>query len=81
MQINKFCIEKISEFLDESEYLEDLDLSWNNLLPQDLFPLFNALAKNLTLKSLNLSSNTLLDKADQISTIDFKSDSLLEDYA
>ncbi len=62
MQLDKFSLGIVSEFIEDSQYLEKLDLSWNNLLPNDFAVLFDVLAKNVTLKTLNLSCNTIIDK-------------------
>ena len=80
MQIDKTSLELVASLLEKSEYLEDLDLSWNNLLANDFNILFTVLSKNRTLRCLNLSCNTIIDKADQNNEIDFKFDSLLEEY-
>ena len=55
---------KVAQLIDESEYLEDLDVSWNNSLPQFFIPILAALSRNKSLRTLNLSNNNLLDKAD-----------------
>ena len=44
--------------------MEDLDLSWNDLIPLHFNPLLEVLAENKTLRSLNLSWNMIIDKAD-----------------
>lgn len=62
MQLSKISLDKVADFVKESQYLEDLDLSWNNFLPLDFGHLFNVLSRNLTLRSLNLSCNTIVDK-------------------
>lgn len=64
MQIENQGMAKVAQFLDESEYLEDLDVSWNNSLPQSFIPIFDALSRNKSLRTLNLSNNNILDKAD-----------------
>ena len=80
MHLNKNCLEIVSQLLLESQYLENLDLSWNNLLPKDFAVLFDVLADNKTLRSLNLSCNTIINKADHTNKIDFKFDSAFQDY-
>ena len=65
MQISKICLDKIADFVKESQYLEDLDLSWNNFLPLDFGHLFNVLSTDQTLRSVNLSCNTIIDKEHQ----------------
>lgn len=62
MQLGKTSLDKIADFVKESQYLEELDLSWNNFLPLDFGHFFNVLSRNLTLRSLNLSCNTLVDQ-------------------
>ncbi len=72
---------KIAQYVDDNLYLEGLDLSWNDLLSNDFIPLLHALSKNVSLKSLNLSCNTIIDKKDQNATVSFMFDSLLSEYA
>lgn len=80
MQLNKLSLEATAQFLEHSEYIEDLDLSWNNLLANDFTVLFTVISNNKTLRSLNLSCNTIIDKADQNNEFDFKFDTIMEDY-
>lgn len=81
MQLGKTSLDKIADFVNESQYLEDLDLSWNNFLPLDFGHFFNVLSRNLTLRSLNLSCNTLVDQKNQNDIeIDEDFKSKLEDY-
>jgi len=47
-------------FVLESYHLEQIDLSWNNLRPQNFYGLLQVLANNQKLKYINLSCNTLL---------------------
>ena len=65
MGINALHLEKIAQIVDESEWLEELDISWNNLVPLHFKPLLEVLSRNKQLKALNLSWNTLIDKDDQ----------------
>ena len=58
-------MENISVYLKNSQYLEDLNLSWNNLRPTDFDCLFPVLGSNRTLRTVNLSSNMIIDKKDQ----------------
>ena len=81
MQLNKHCLEIVSQLLLESQYLENLDLSWNNFMPKDFAVLFDVLADNKTLRSLNLSCNTIINKADHNNKIDFNFDSAFQDYS
>ena len=71
MGLTKACIEEITTLISNSEYIEDLDLSWNDLLPSYFSSLFKVLARNRSLRYLNLSCNTLIDKADQNNKFDF----------
>jgi len=81
MQISKICLDKIADFVKDSMFLEDLDLSWNNLLPLDFCHLFNVLSRNLTLRSLNLSCNTIINKENQNDkVINNAFQSMLDDY-
>lgn len=61
-------------------YLEVIDLSWNDCLPKHFVPLLGVLSRNLTIKSLNLSWNNLLEKSDMNNAFDVTNDSLLADY-
>lgn len=81
MQISKNCLDKIAVFVKESQYMEDLDLSWNNFLPLDFCNLFIVLSRNITLRSLNLSCNTIVNKENQNDLeIDEAFKEQLEDY-
>lgn len=57
-------MENVATLVDKSEHIENLDLSWNNLLPLDFTVLLQVLSRNRTLHSLNLSCNNIIDKAD-----------------
>ena len=70
----------MARFVEESQFLEDLDLSWNDLIPQHFKPLLEVLACNKQLKSLNSSWNTLIDKADANNEANFQVRSALDDY-
>ena len=65
MQLNRISMSNIAEFLDKSHFLEDLNLSWNNLRPKDFEELFPVLSHNRSLRTLNLSCNMIIDKKDQ----------------
>ena len=80
MQVSKQCLDLIAQFMENSENLEDLDLSWNNLLPTDFSKIFNAISSNITLRTLNLSGNMILEKATQNNKIDFRFNTALEEY-
>ena len=71
MRLNKTSLEIIAKYIDESKYLENLDLSWNNLIPGDFAIIFDVLQSNTTLKSLNLSCNTIIEKQFQNNPIDW----------
>ena len=64
MQISGSALNTIATFLEESEHLQDLDISWNNLIPRDFLPLLKVISRNKTLRILNLSCNSLLEKKD-----------------
>lgn len=64
MQVNKLSLARLAVFVEKSEHLEDLDVSWNDLLPLDFVPLLNVLSNNKTLVTLNLSCNMLIEKHD-----------------
>jgi hypothetical protein len=55
-------------------------VSWNDLVPLSFVPLLEVLAKNRTLKSLNLSWNSIIEKADQNNEFEFKVQSALLEY-
>ena len=61
MQLN-FALDDLAKLVEDSEYLQDLDISGNDLLPLHLAPLLLVLANNKKLHTLNLSWNQLLDK-------------------
>lgn len=63
-------MKKVAKFVEESEYLEVLDLSWNDTRPWHFPPLMDSISRNKTLKSLNLSWNNLIDKADMNNAFD-----------
>lgn len=60
-------------------WLEDLDLSWNDLIPRHFTPLLEVISRNRQLKSLNLSWNALIDKADCNNTFSYAPRSALEE--
>ena len=62
---------KIARFVDESTTLEDLDLSWSDVIPHHFVPLLEVLSRNRKLKSLNLSWNMIIDKAEQNNEVNF----------
>ena len=53
---------KIARFVDDSTTLEDLDLSWSDVIPHYFGPLLEVLSRNKTLRSLNLSWNLIIAK-------------------
>ena len=53
-------ISELKKFIEESRYLEDLDISFNFLQPKMVQPLLEAIAGNGRLKNLNLSWNYLI---------------------
>ena len=64
MKLARRSLEILTAFIDESEHLEDLDLSWNDLMPTDFDILFRVLDRNRSLRYINLSCNTIVDKKD-----------------
>ena len=56
--VNVFC-----EYLTKKPYVEDLDLSDNRLEPKIFMPILEALIHHRSLKSLNISWNTLLENS------------------
>lgn len=59
MQLTEQCLSVLVDILNASKSLCDLDLSWNELRPQNLKALLVALSSNRTLSYLNLSWNNL----------------------
>ena len=80
MQLNNSSMANISEYLKNSEFLEDLNLSWNNLRPKDFEVLFPVLSSNRTLRSINLSSNMIIDKRDQNNKFSLTEISFIDEY-
>ena len=80
MQVNKVSLARLANYVENSEYLEDLDVSWNDLLPIDFVPLFNVLSNNKTLVRLNLSCNFIIDKLDQNNPVDLRNKSAMDQY-
>ena len=80
MQIKNLTLQRICVLLKQSEHLEDLDLSWNDLRPMDFAPLLQVLSINRTLVSLNLSCNSIIDKADQNNVYKFNFISAINQY-
>ena len=80
LNLTSRAMKLVTQFLDESLYLEDLDVSWNDLVPLSFTPMLEVLSRNKSLKSLNLSWNTIIDKADQNNKFDFKFQSALLEY-
>ena len=70
----------ISEYLANSQFLEDLNLSWNNLRPKDFECLFPVLSSNRTLRTINLSSNMIIDKKDQNNKFQMRMISEMDEY-
>lgn len=66
--------------LQESAFLEHLDVSWNDLIPIHFTPLLEVVQGNRTLISLNLSWNTIIDATDQNNDFGFTYNSALDDY-
>ena len=79
MHISSKGLNLIAKYLDASESLEDLDLSWNDLIPSHFTPLLEVISRNRHLKSLNLSWNTMIDLADQNNKFTFKVKSAMEE--
>ena len=73
-------MKQVARFVEESAFLEDLDLSWNDVIPVHFTPLLDVLSRNRSLRSLNLSWNMIVDKAAQNNPVSFEARSALDDY-
>ena len=71
-------INLVAKYLDSSEWLEDLDVSWNDLMPLHFNSLLEVVSRNRHLKSLNLSWNMMIDKNASNNTFSFKVMSAME---
>lgn len=60
-----FSLSAIAKLLDESEFVQELDLAANNLTSMHFVPLLKSIATNTRLISLNLSWNRLIDEKDE----------------
>ena len=60
VNFNEESIEELCDFVATSRYLEELDLSWNQLQPNQMMPILETLSVNIRLKSVNLSWNLLV---------------------
>ena len=80
MQLHTHGLQLVARFLGDSSYLEDLDLSWNNLIPTDFKYFLEVLTNNRTLRVLNLSCNMLVDKRDQNNEFDFNFQTAMDEY-
>lgn len=58
-KLQSYHVDNLAVVLDDNKYLEELDLSWNNLAPRDMLKVTNTLGKNRTLRHLNLAWNFL----------------------
>jgi len=58
-------MEQIVEFVETSNELEELDLSWNNFRPTNFVLLMTTLQKNGILRVLNLSWNLMIESQEQ----------------
>ena len=80
LHISQIGIQNVAKLLDESAFLEELDLSWNDLIPLHFTPLLESISKNKQLRSLNLSWNIMIDKADQNNEFSLEKRSAMDDY-
>ena len=49
------------EFVEDSTFLKELDLSWSGVRPQNMLKLLQVIEQNRMLPSLSLSYNYLLE--------------------
>ena len=54
--------ERITDFIRESEHLQEVDLSWSMVRPQQMLKLLKVIEGNRKLTNLTLSHNLLLEK-------------------
>ena len=58
---NAESFQKVVDFVTESEYLEELDLSWSIVVKGSWPKLFQALKTNRTLRDLKIGYNQFLE--------------------
>lgn len=60
------------EYLENACVLEEFDLSWNNIRPNDFVQIMNALQDNVILRVLNLSWNLMIPQQEQRDKSDYE---------
>ncbi len=56
-----YSFDRVIAFVQESESLKDLDLSWSSVRPVQMLKLLKVIEQNRTLANLSLSHNLLLE--------------------
>ena len=59
---NELTFDKLIEYVQNSEFLEDLDVSWSAVRPQVMLRLMRVIRENRDLKSLSLSHNSIVER-------------------
>ena len=65
LRLSTANVQKLIEFLESSGILEQLDISWNNFIPNDFIPITESLQNNTLLRALNLSWNLMTISGEQ----------------
>ena len=65
MNINLPALQGVVSIVRGSIWLENLDISWNKLAPNDFSDFFSALQHNKNLRTLHMSHNLLVPEAEQ----------------
>lgn len=58
VNLHSQSVDSITSAIEGKNSLVEIDISWNNLLPSDMFSIAESLGKNRNLQSVNLSWNS-----------------------
>ena len=61
LQHTERSFDSVANYVDQSQYLKDLDLSWSNVRPVIMLRLLKKISQNTSLVSLSLAYNELLE--------------------